>query len=341
MIYVAGYPSHIGGASTELWHTLKMWRGGGLDVTLIPTWPKDLPNPDPWRKRIEDLGCKIIVTEPDDLHRIAGLGDSTIVAFCNTRFIKHASKFQGLGTAVIWVNCMNWQFPQERLHYQGFPLFEHYVFQSNYQRDQIIPQLKKRGFEEHRSSIIRGAFDPGEFPHEPRGHDRGSRFYIGRISRNGIDKFPADLFAQYKQIPYPTSARIMGWSQEVEDKLGTPPVWAECLPQSTEASLEFLRSLHAMVPGLGCCRENWPRVGLEAMAAGVPIVAENAGGWKEMLDGGGITVCSLHRQAYEIARLAWDPQYRMEVICRQFDRLNQTTNPEEIFRRWETVFKSL
>ena len=36
----------------------------------------------------------------------------------------------------------------------------------------------------------------------------------------------------------------------------------------------------------GGARENWPRAGLEAMAAGVPIVAQNDWGWREMIEHG-------------------------------------------------------
>ncbi len=42
-LFVCGYPGDVGGANTELWHTIKLWRRGGLDVTLIPTWKADPP----------------------------------------------------------------------------------------------------------------------------------------------------------------------------------------------------------------------------------------------------------------------------------------------------------
>jgi hypothetical protein len=36
-VFVCGYPSSLGGADTELWHVLKLWKAHGIDATLIPT----------------------------------------------------------------------------------------------------------------------------------------------------------------------------------------------------------------------------------------------------------------------------------------------------------------
>jgi hypothetical protein len=36
-VFIAGYPGDIGGADTECWHTAKLWRRFGLDVTFLPT----------------------------------------------------------------------------------------------------------------------------------------------------------------------------------------------------------------------------------------------------------------------------------------------------------------
>ena len=35
-VYVLGYPGDVGGANTECWHTIKLWRRFGVDVHLIP-----------------------------------------------------------------------------------------------------------------------------------------------------------------------------------------------------------------------------------------------------------------------------------------------------------------
>jgi glycosyltransferase involved in cell wall biosynthesis len=133
----------------------------------------------------------------------------------------------------------------------------------------------------------------------------------------------------------------MGWHSELHEQCGLAPKWVELLPECAESARQFLGSLHAMVPGMACCAENWPRVGLEAMAAGVPIVAEAKGGWTEMLNGSGVLVDSVHRQAYEIARLAYNEQHRMGVIIEGRKRVEALADPEGIWAAWKQVFGEL
>ena len=74
-IFVCGYPGDIGGANTELWHTVKLWRRMGCGVTLIPTWKADRR----WRAKLDEIGCHTHETTPDDLHNVPGLAGSTVV----------------------------------------------------------------------------------------------------------------------------------------------------------------------------------------------------------------------------------------------------------------------
>ena len=36
-VFLIGYPGEMGGANTEAWHTVKLWRRYGVEVHLIPT----------------------------------------------------------------------------------------------------------------------------------------------------------------------------------------------------------------------------------------------------------------------------------------------------------------
>ncbi len=72
----AGYPGEMGGANTEAWHTVKLWRRAGLDVHLIPTWGFD----DRWRARLDALGRVTHPTPPGDLERVPGLAGPRTVA---------------------------------------------------------------------------------------------------------------------------------------------------------------------------------------------------------------------------------------------------------------------
>ena len=101
-LFVVGYPGEVGGANTECWHTVKLWRRFGLEVTLIPTWE---PN-DPWRTRLETIGCQTVHASPEYLEKVPGLRGSVVVSFCNTRFLREAARFQALGCRIVWVGCM-------------------------------------------------------------------------------------------------------------------------------------------------------------------------------------------------------------------------------------------
>ena len=55
-LYFIGYPGEMGGANTEAWHTIRLWRQFGVDVHLIPTWGSD----PIWQAKLDALGCTVI-----------------------------------------------------------------------------------------------------------------------------------------------------------------------------------------------------------------------------------------------------------------------------------------
>ncbi len=339
-VFVCGYPSGIGGANTELWHTVKLWRRFGLPVTLIPTWKAD----PAWQSRLEEIGCRTLQSNPDDLQNVPGLPGSIVVSMCNTKFLQAAEHFRALGCRIVWVGCMNWLFPAERLHYRRFGAFDRHVFQSRYQRDQLTPQLRRHGYDDRQGCVIRGAFDCGEFPFRPLEHQQGEILTIGRISRADGDKFSPRTWKIYDRVPHPVRARVMGWGAGVSARLGPTPHWAECLPPGGETPQHFLATLHAMVPVNGRAVENWPRVALEAMAAGVPIVAEDRGGWPEMIRHGrtGFLGTTDDEIAYYTARLAYDEELRMEMTRSARAALeHELAEPETIFAAWRRLFDEM
>ena len=51
-LFVIGYPSWLGGADTELWHLLRLWRRFDVNVRLIPTWQAN----GAMRRQCDELG---------------------------------------------------------------------------------------------------------------------------------------------------------------------------------------------------------------------------------------------------------------------------------------------
>lgn len=340
-IFVCGYPGDIGGANTELWHTVKLWRRFGAEVTLIPTWKADAV----WRGRLDGIGCRTIESNPDNLQNVAGLAGGIVVSMCNSRFLAVAERFAELRCKIVWLGCMNHLLPDERRHYRLHGAFDRYVFQSRYQRDELLQQLAKYGCDAQRVRIIRGAFDIEEFPFRPLRHRMGETFVIGRLSRAAADKYSPRTWAIYGRVPDGRiAARVMGWDASVQARLGPPPPWARCLPPGAETPQVFLSQVHCLAQTSGGAVENWPRVGLEAMAAGVPVIAENAGGWPEMIRHcqTGFLCDNEEDMAACIGGLAHDPKRRCEII----DRARQTVetelaDPELFWSEWKLLLEEL
>jgi hypothetical protein len=82
-VFVLGYPGSIGGASTELWNVLKLWRGAGFDVGLIPTWSASRD----WRRRCNRIGATTHdVRSASNLGEVPRLAGAAVVSFAMISF---------------------------------------------------------------------------------------------------------------------------------------------------------------------------------------------------------------------------------------------------------------
>ena len=106
---------------------------------------------------------------------------------------------------------------------------------------------------------------------------------------------------------------------------------------------DFLGRCHALVGLNGGARENWPRIGLEAMAAGVPLVCQNAWGWREMIDDGrtGFLTNSDEEMAFRLAQLAYDEDLRQAIIAAGHSHVRNLANPDRIGAQWTHLFQTL
>lgn len=239
---------------------------------------------------------------------------------------------------------MNWLFDQEKRHYALFGPFDAYHCQSRFQIEKLSPILSQYGTRPGQIHLIRGAFDPAEFPFAPRAHEAESPFTVGRLSRAAIAKYSTNTWRIIDRVNYPAKKyRVMGFSDDVRRQIGEPPAWAETLPPGAMASAEFFRGLHCYCQLNGGDEENWPRAGLEAMSAGVPIVVEARGGWTEMLEHGitGFVCRSDQELAHAIARLAWDEKFRLAIAARARKALGKLADPQKILAGWKKLFDSL
>ena len=140
------------------------------------------------------------------------------------------------------------------------------------------------------------------------------------------------------------AARVMGWNASVQARLGAPPRWAECLPAGAETPQAFLARLHCLAQAGGQAVENWPRVGLEAMAAGVPLVVDRRGGWQEMIRHGqtGYLCESDDEMTDCIGRLAGDPAGRRRIAEQARHAVEtELADPETFWREWRDLLEEL
>ena len=340
-IFVVGYPGEMGGANTECWHTVKLWRSAGWDVHLLPTWHAAAS----WLARLDAIGCVTHQTRPDDLERVPGLAGSPVVGFCNAEFLAHAHRFRAMGCPIVWANCMTFLFDHERKAFAEHGPANAFVFQSEFQRQQLEPQLAQFGYQPTSGHLIRGAFDFEEWDFSPRPHAQGEVFVVGRVARPDADKWSSNTWPIYGRIQYAHKRALMlGMDARTHKKLGPPPAWADCLKPMALPVRDYFRQLHCLLPVNGGARENWPRAGLEAMAAGVPIVTQNEWGWREMIAHGETGfLCDCDEElAHYAATLAYDEDLRLRVAHAARERLvGELASPEVLWSGWAKLFDSV
>lgn len=339
-IFVIGYPGDVGGANTELWHTLQLWRMFNCEVVLIPTW-----NPDAkYKKKTDAIGCKTLVINPDKVNEeLPNLENEIVVSFCNDAFLQIAPILKDKGAFLVWCNCMTFLFDLEIQLYKSIGPFARMMFQSNHQRNLLETKLKEvcPEYQPETGFIVRGAFSPQEFPFNPRPHNPDEPFFVGRMARPDLDKWSSNTWGIYAAIQYEYKrALILGADERTLGKIGQPPAFADALKPNALPVQMFLQTLHCLLPVNGGAGENWPRAGLEAMSAGVPIVTQNAWGWQEMIVNGetGFLCNNDSELAHCAACLAYDETLRLEIAKNARQAVEEFCNPVTLWDSWQKVF---
>lgn len=334
-IVVLGMPRPLGGANQESGDSILMWQRAGINVTAIATSPE--PPDNPWPKRLSDAGCTIYLNDEP----VKELKDAICVAFCCEAAVKHWPSLRSRGCKFVYSPCMCRHMPYERTVFPTDPPSAVH-FQSAYQKSGMTSQFSRWGVE--RQPIIPGAFEFDAIQHKPA--IRNGSFVVGKLARPSRTKWPADLWVVLSKAREAArtdlKALCMAWNEEIECRLGRPPSWASCHPPVSMTPSTFLHQCHALYCA-GSEVENWPRVGLEAMAAGVPIIADNAGGWVDMIEHGetGYLVNSSLEAVDTLITLATNEVKRASIIQNSYDRLGVLADSLSIHSSWLNLFNSL
>jgi hypothetical protein len=181
----------MGGANTECWHTLRLWREAGWQVTMIPTWGAD----SYWEERLNSIGVKTHHVDIAKLETVPGLAGSVVVGMCNQHFCRtrpedggpadNFARLKAMGCKTIWAPCMTFIFDYEVLSWTRHGLPDGFMFQSEFQRDRFAAAYKRYGYQPEQGHLIRGAFFPDEFPFRRPASRSSSASSPGRTRTNG------------------------------------------------------------------------------------------------------------------------------------------------------------
>lgn len=280
-LFIVGHPGLYGGASTELRSQIHLWAKAfpEIELHIIPTSPGY--ESEALYQEMLSLGVKY--HEALDFTSI--LPSDAVINFCSREFLENVHVIHHYSRRIMWANCMTWVFPkEEELARKNYIKF--YLYQRPQVRDNHKIKLSSLG-------------SMGEFIHFiPYFYNGGIKFregkdqvkvHIGRISRQDADKFSKDTNLIYDLIyaqPKLKEGHYLGWGANSLAKIGKPQDWIKTYPdQNSFAVHDFYERMDMIVQSTDTF-ENLPRIGFEAMAAGVPLVVDNRGGWQYMIEHG-------------------------------------------------------
>jgi len=335
----AGWAGPIGGAGSEAFETARMFISRGLEVHMIPTWESPKPGR---RQEVEALGVTVHCIKPagvGDLLR--ELGGPPVVSFCNPGFLTHYRKFKE-HSPTVWVNCMTSVSGEERTAWKKAGLPSAFVFQSEFQRRILENRLRRHQYRPELGHLIHGAFCFDTWEFAPQGREPGQPFVVGRAARPDPAKWSSNTFDALDPVPN-IQAICLGADERVRRQLGSRK-YAEILAPGTLPAREFYSRLHAMIGYNSTAKENWPRVGLEAMATGVPLVVDGHWGWTEMIRHG--ETGFLARRTSEFTEylqlLERDEPLRLRIAQQARRSLEQElARPDAIWGGWCEIWRAI
>lgn len=335
----AGFSGSVGGAGTEAFETARFFTSRGLEVHMVPTWE----SPDPVRrKEVEQLGVTVHCIKPPavgDLLR--ELGCPPVISFCNPGFLTHYRRFKE-HSPTVWVNCMTSISGEERAAWKKHGLPSAFVFQSAFQQQILENRLDRHQYRPELGHLIHGAFCWDAWDYAPLAREPGTPFVVGRAARPDPAKWSSHIFDALDPVPN-VQAICLGADERVRRQVGRRK-YAEVLAPGAMPTRLFYNKLHAMICYNSTAKENWPRVGLEAMACGVPLVADGHWGWEEMIRHGETGFLAQRTSEFTeyLRLLEADEAIRLRIAQQARRSLKQDLAcPDVIWRGWCGIWRDI
>lgn len=341
--WVAGYPSPVGGADTELDNQITLWRRAGVEVHLCPC--DDVPLDGRQPATVESVNRRGV-----HYHEFKWdiFTDKFVLAMCNDGLLKRLAKIYlgGAPRAVWWANCMTWPMDAEKeCHELG--LITYHAYQSQFQKTQLLnvlsPLRPVNVWDDYRPWFDADGWS-GVVP--PITDHIG----FGRVSRDDGSKFTTDLWKMLGQIisPHHVKAFVLGFGDNALEKCGDPAgcPWLDyaTYPAGTIPARELFDRIHVMVHMTGGSKENWPRVVMESWASGVVPIVDNEFGVAEMVTHGvdGFHAANGIEASWYASQLAHDDGMRVDMANAGLSHLRDAhTDPEPAVKSWASLWQDV
>lgn len=346
-IWIAGFPSYVGGADTELDHQITLWTQAGIEVNLCPVNGFDPSGHDP--AMVESVNNRGCVTHQYE-HGI--FKDKLVFALCNDQVLKKAPTIAltGKPAALIWGNCMTWIMEAEK-EANDLDLIDFHVFQSDYQRRRLTNELGKTG-KVREWEGYRPWFDFTRF--SMRVKTPSNYLGVGRISRDDPSKFHPFMWRMYGKVsaPLPVKCFVLGYGENSTKHHGTPNnpetgcTWLDFATWDMGgiSAAEFFQKIDVLMHITGGSRENWPRCVLEAWANGVVPITDDDWGLTEMIEDGvtGFRCKTIDEAAYRASQLAFDDGLRMRMSEAGLKEIRSNHgNAHKAVAEWANLFTEI
>lgn len=165
-------------------------------------------------------------------------------------------------------------------------------------------------------------------------------FTVGRASRDLLEKHnPQDLSLYRMLASRGVRVRVMGGTCLAPGLAGVEGI--ELLPAGAESMPDFYRSVDAMFYRTGDFFEAYGRVVLEAMGAGLPVVAHVNGGYAEVVEEGvsGFLIRSQEQAFDALMALRGSGELRLQVGKAAAERAHSVHGPEATERDLAYYFR--
>ncbi len=335
-LFIIGFPGLYGGAGTELHAQIILWSKAfpELKLHIIPTM--DGYKNEPLYQEMVGLGVEI--EEEMNFDKITA--DDAVINFCSREFLENLEHINQFTKRVMWVNCMTFLFgPEKEKAHKN--LISHYLYQRPQIRDLHEFELKKLG-STGKFLTFSPYFNADGFEFSLKDQEHTN---IGRISRQDADKFAPTTLHIYEYITSPKMKRghFLGWGENSLKKIGKPHHWIKTYRNHTELPVKkFYKTIDFIVQPTET-NENWPRIGFEAMFTGNPLVVDNRGGWKHMIEHGynGFLCRNEKEFIYWGTRLSFEYNLREQIALNALERAKELSDFERSSHSWSMVFEQV